>query len=264
MRWKALHRDKKLKMLTTLIILSICLAITVTFHFVDKKLGFYLGFVRAIFYLCAGMAFCFLTYSMLNKRNKRDHAGFRDIGILILKLALLCAGFVCIVVGMFAIGRPCEADICKGMDWIICIFGIFLLIMLFFLVPRIKRWWKHTTISEGMLSLIFILSFAGIGIFSIIGGGVEFTTHIQDLFCLDKPQQVMLFHCTSVRKHTSRSVFYTQMKGYDEFGEVWTFDLSTFKMSEDAHDGYCIVEYLPHTKTVMSLSFLNDGIDWED
>lgn len=248
--------------MTILIILSICFAITITFHFVDKRLGFYLGFVRAIFYLCAGGAFCFFAYNLLKKRNRNNHARVQDMGILILKLALLCAGFVCIVVGMYAIGRPFEVDIRKGMDWIICIFGILLLMAMILLFPKIKKWWKHTEITDGMVTLIFMLSLAGLGIFSVIGSGVEFVTHIQDLAYLDEPKQVMLFHCTGVRKHTSRSVFYTQMKGYDEFGELWTFDLSTFKMSEDAQDGYCIVEYLPHTKTVMSLSFLNDGIDW--
>ncbi|RHU01030.1 hypothetical protein DW716_18680 [Absiella sp. AM27-20] len=115
-----------------------------------------------------------------------------------------------------------------------------------------------------MISLVFMLLLTGMGIFSIIGGGVEITTHLQDLTYLDEPDQVMLFHCSSVRKHTSRSIFYTQIKGYDEFGDLWIFDSSSYKMRDNAQDGYCIVDYLPHTKTVMSISFINDGIDWDD
>ncbi|RGC53008.1 hypothetical protein [Absiella sp. AM29-15] len=259
-----MNREKKLNILTVSLILCICFVITITFHFVDKRLGFYLGFVRAIFYLCAGAVFCFITYHMLKKRDQYNHASFQDMGMLVLKFVLLCVAFIWIVIGMYAIARPFETDRGKAEDWIIFVFGIFSFIAMIILFPKIKRWWKLKTVSNGMISLVFMLLLTGMGIFSIIGGGVEIITHLQDLTYLDEPDQVMLFHCSSMRKHTSRSIFYTQIKGYDEFGDLWIFDSSSYKMRDDAQDGYCIVDYLPHTKTVMSISFINDGIDWDD
>ena len=184
--------------------------------------------------------------------------------MLVLKFVLLCVAFIWIVIGMYAIARPFETDRGKAEDWIIFVFGIFSFIAMIILFPKIKRWWKLKTVSNGMISLVFMLLLTGMGIFSIIGGGVEIITHLQDLTYLDEPDQVMLFHCSSVRKHTSRSIFYTQIKGYDEL-EICGFLIPPVIKCVMMHRmGIVIVDYLPHTKTVMSISFINDGIDWDD
>ena len=122
-----MNREKKLNILTVLLILCICFVITITFHFVDKRLGFYLGFVRAIFYFCAGAVFCFITYHMLKKRNQYNHASFQDMGMIVLKFVLLCVAFIWIVIGMYAIARPFETDRgeSRGLDYF-CIWHLFI------------------------------------------------------------------------------------------------------------------------------------------
>lgn len=246
--------------MAVMIILFVCFAIAVIFHYVDKRLGYYLGFIRALILMCAGVGFLMVMYIM--RKRHRDQISIKDIGILLLKIVILLAGFVAIVTSFYTIERVCKQETSKMSDWIICFCGIGILAILCLLLPKIKTWWKKTAVSSGMVTMMFWVGFTFLGIYSFAGGGVMLIQHIQDIAYLDHPKQVMLFHCSEVHKHTSRGIFYTQMKGYDEFHKMWTFDLSLIKLNKQAHDGYCIVEYLPHSETLLSISFYDDGIEW--
>ena len=255
-----MKKDKKHAWMAVMIVSFVCFMIAVIFHYVDKRLGYYLGFARALILIGAGIGFLIVMYRI--RKRHRDQIRIKDIGMLLWKMVILLAGFVAIVTGFYMIERLFKQESLKISDWIICLCGFGIIVILCFLLPKIKTWWKKTAISSGMVTMMFLAGFTFLGIYSFVGGGVMLMQHIQDIAYLDCPKQVMLFHCSEVHKHTSRGVFYTQMKGYDEFHKMWTFDLSLIKLNKQAHDGYCIVEYLPHSETLLSISFYDDGIEW--